>query len=219
MRILNINTNYLLIILYNILLSPEIFKKVYEHSGNYDGVVKIWIGPRLMCFLYDPRDVELILSSHVHIDKSSEYEFFKPWLGNGLLISTGQKWRSHRKLIAPTFHLNVLKSFIDLFNENSRQTVDKMRKEGGDFDCHDYMSEATVEILLETAMGVSKKTQDRSGYEYALAVMKMCDILHIRHTKIWLRPDFLFNFTKQGKYQIELLDIIHGLTRKVNIYL
>lgn len=168
-----------------------------------------------MVFLFDPRDVELILSSHVHIDKSPEYRLFEPWLGNGLLISTGQKWRSHRKLIAPTFHLNVLKSFIELFNENSIHTVNKMRKEAGSFDCHDYMSEATVEILLETAMGVSKKTQDRSGYEYALAVMKMCDILHIRHVKFWLRPDFIFNFTKQGKNQVALLDIIHGLTNKV----
>lgn len=60
----------------------------------------------------------------------------------------GQKWRSHRKLIAPTFHLNVLKSFIDLFNANSRDVVNKLKKEAGVFDCHDYMSECTVEILL-----------------------------------------------------------------------
>lgn len=61
----------------------------------------------------------------------------------------GHKWRSHRKLIAPTFHLNVLKSFIDLFNENSRNVVRKLKaEEGKTFDCHDYMSEATVEILL-----------------------------------------------------------------------
>ena len=63
--------------------------------------------------------------------------------------SIGHKWRQHRKLIAPTFHLNVLKSFIDLFNENSRLVVKKMQNENGKvFDCHDYMSECTVEILL-----------------------------------------------------------------------
>lgn len=105
--------------------------------------------------LYDPRDVELVLSSQVYIDKSNEYRFFQPWLGEGLLISTGHKWRSHRKLIAPTFHLNVLKSFIDLFNENSRHVVKKLSVEAGKtFDAHDYMSEATVEILLgECAFG------------------------------------------------------------------
>lgn len=196
--------------------SSDIFSNVYKKSFEFGGVVKLWIGPKLMVFLVDPRDVEIILSSHVHIDKSSEYRFFKPWLGNGLLISTGQKWRAHRKLIAPTFHLNVLKSFIDLFNANSRQVVEKLKKEDGkDFDCHDYMSEATVEILLETAMGVSKKTQDQSGYEYAMAVMKMCDILHVRHTKFWLRPDLLFNITNHAKIQEKLLKVIHGLTRKV----
>jgi cytochrome P450 family 4 len=43
----------------------------------------------------------------------------------------------------------------------------------------------------------------------------MCDILHLRHTKIWLRPNWLFNLTKYGKDQIRLLEIIHGLTKKV----
>ncbi|KAF2894180.1 hypothetical protein ILUMI_11993, partial [Ignelater luminosus] len=129
--------------------SSDIFKNVYAHSFNYAGIVKGWIGPRLFIAVYDPRDVEIILSSHIHSDKPSEYRFFEPWLGNGLLISTGEKWRVHRKLIAPTFHLNVLKGFIDLFNANSRATVEKMKKEEGNtFDCHDYMSEATVEMLL-----------------------------------------------------------------------
>ncbi|KOB64427.1 Uncharacterized protein OBRU01_20215, partial [Operophtera brumata] len=110
--------------------SADIFKNVVNKSAPFDkeAVVRLWIGSRLLVFLYDPRDVEVILSSHVHIDKAEEYRFFKPWLGNGLLISTGY--------------------FIDLFNANSRAVVDKLKKEAGDFDCHDYMSECTVEILL-----------------------------------------------------------------------
>lgn len=196
--------------------AATVFRTVVEKGKNFQSVAKLWIGPRLVVFLYDPRDVEIILSSQVYIDKSPEYEFFKPWLGEGLLISSGHKWRSHRKLIAPTFHLNILKSFIDLFNDNSRQVVKKLQSEGGKtFDAHDYMSEATVEILLETAMGVSKKTQNKSGYEYALAVMKMCDILHLRHRNIFLRNEFLFTLTKYYKNQGKLLDIIHGLTTKV----
>lgn len=43
----------------------------------------------------------------------------------------------------------------------------------------------------------------------------MCDILHLRHTKLWLRPDWLFNLSKYGKDQIRLLEIIHGLTSKI----
>lgn len=61
-----------------------------KKSEEYKDVVKLWIGPKLVIFLIDPRDVEIILSSHVYIDKSSEYRFFQPWLGDGLLISTGK---------------------------------------------------------------------------------------------------------------------------------
>lgn len=81
-----------------------------------------------------------------------------------------------------------------------------------------YMSSSSNSIsFTETAMGVSKSTQDQSGLEYAMAVMKMCDILHLRHTKIWMRPDMLFNWTQHSKNQSKLLDVIHGLTKKVRI--
>lgn len=43
----------------------------------------------------------------------------------------------------------------------------------------------------------------------------MSNILHMRHMKVWLRADWLFNLTKYGKDQIRLLEIIHGLTKKV----
>lgn len=124
-------------------------------------------------FLSDPKDVELILNSKVHLTKSSEYRYFKPWLGDGLLISKGEKWRSHRKLIVPAFHQFVLKSFVGAFNRNSWRLVKRMQKEvGKEFDVHDYMSEVTVDILLETAMGHPKMHNDREGFDYAMAVMK-----------------------------------------------
>lgn len=37
----------------------------------------------------------------------------------------------------------------------------------------------------------------------------------MRHRKVWLRPDWLFNLTKYGKNQIKLLEVIHGLTKRV----
>lgn len=116
---------------------------------SYENVVRIWVGPKLVVVLTHPADVELILNSSVHIEKSDEYRFFKPWLGNGLLISGGDHWRAHRRLIAPAFHQNVLKSFVETFNSNSLNVVRRMRKEvGKEFDVHDYMSETTVDILL-----------------------------------------------------------------------
>lgn len=52
----------------------DIFKRTYK-SFEFGSVVKMWIGPKLLIFLVDPRDVEIILSSHVHIDKAPEYRY------------------------------------------------------------------------------------------------------------------------------------------------
>lgn len=198
------------------LRNDEIMRKAMELSFVYGSVARGWLGYHLVVFLTEPSDIEIILNSYVHLNKSSEYRFFKPWLGDGLLISSGDKWKSHRKLITPAFHMNVLKTFFDVFNDNSLAVVKRMRKEvGKEFDVHDYMSEVTVDILLETAMGSTRTGENKEGFEYAMAVMKMCNILHIRQLKIHLRLDSLFNLTNIKREQDRLLGIIHSLTRKV----
>lgn len=53
-------------------------------------VVRIWLGPKLYVGIMDADDVELILASNVHLEKSVEYRLFEPWLGDGLLISNGK---------------------------------------------------------------------------------------------------------------------------------
>lgn len=76
-------------------------------------------------------------------------------------------------MIAPTFHLSVLKTFVPLFYENSRDLVIRLRDQiGKEFDCHDYLSAVTVDILLDTAMGLRESEKHKTGYDYALAVMK-----------------------------------------------
>lgn len=38
----------------------------------------------------DPEFSEIIYSSNVHITKASQYDYFKRWLGQGLLTSDGK---------------------------------------------------------------------------------------------------------------------------------
>uniref|UniRef100_A0A348G629 Cytochrome P450 1 n=1 Tax=Odontomachus monticola TaxID=613454 RepID=A0A348G629_ODOMO len=198
-------------------MKPEyLFSKAIEFHHQLGTVISAHLGPRAFVFLLDPQDIEIILSSSVHLDKSVEYGLFKPWLGDGLLITSGAKWRKHRKAIAPTFHMSILKTFVPLFYQNSLDLVNRLReKVGQEFDCHDYLSAITVDILTETAMGVSRKRRQNTSYEYAMAVMKLSDIVHRRHYDISLRLDQLFKFSKLAKMQQKLLDTVHSLTENV----
>lgn len=197
-------------------LQPEDVLELILKWDIYGKVTRLILGTKLFVFLVEPRDIEIILTSHVHIDKSSEYRFFKPWLGDGLLISSGEKWYSHRKIIAPTFHMAILKTFVPLFYENSIDFVKRLREQiGKEFDCHDYLSAVTVDILMETAMGVRGTQKNKCSSDYAMAVTEMCNIIHQRQYSLLLRFDTFFKFTNFAEQQKKLLKTIHGLTMQV----
>lgn len=39
-------------------------------------------------------------------------------LGDGLLLSAGDKWSSHRRMLTPAFHFNILKPYLKIFNDS-----------------------------------------------------------------------------------------------------
>lgn len=92
---------------------------------------------------------ELVLRSTKLITKSKAYDTFIPWLGTGLLISTGtnkhtrlywflcihngyilgEKWHKRRKLITPAFHFQILSKFVPVFNRCSDILIRKLEEE------------------------------------------------------------------------------------------
>jgi len=56
-------------------MPPEnILKKAIEYHTLYGNVIGAYLGTKAVVFLVDPQDVEIILSSSVHIDKSEDYQ-------------------------------------------------------------------------------------------------------------------------------------------------
>ncbi|KAH8245221.1 hypothetical protein KR032_006701 [Drosophila birchii] len=198
------------------LSNAEILAVGLGYLNKYGETMKAWLGNVLLIFLTNPKDIELILGGHQHLTKAEEYRYFKPWFGNGLLISNGHHWRHHRKMIAPTFHQSILKSFVPTFVDHSKTVVGRMALEAGkSFDVHDYMSTTTVDILLSTAMGVKKLPEGNKSFEYAQAVVDMCDIIHKRQVKLLYRLDSIYKFTKLREKGDRMMDIILGMTSKV----
>jgi cytochrome P450 family 4 len=47
----------------------------------------------------------------------------------GFFFFPGQKWRQHRRLLQPIFHLSVLEGFIGTFHDSARLLVEKLNTE------------------------------------------------------------------------------------------
>ncbi|XP_043545714.1 cytochrome P450 4V2-like isoform X2 [Chiloscyllium plagiosum] len=179
-------------------------------------LMKLWLGPLPFVVLFHAETVEVILSSSKHLDKSYAYKFLHPWLGTGLLTSTGNKWRARRKLITPTFHFTILMEFLEVMNEQASILLEKWEKKvgKGPFNCFSDVTLCALDIICETAMDKGVSAQNNSDSEYIRAIYKLSDLIHRRQKMPWFWPDFLFNMFGEGKEHDKALKILHAFTEK-----
>ncbi|GLG96599.1 Cytochrome P450 4C1, partial [Gryllus bimaculatus] len=197
----------------------DFFKRVTSTALEFGRIYKTWTGTFPEVHFHDAEHIEAILRSSVNISKGFIYDFVKPWLGTGLLTSTGQKWHSHRKLITPAFHFKILENFQSVFVEKSQILVEKLEKEVGNkkgFDVYPYITRCTLDIICETAMGTPVNAQDEKDRSpYVAAIYDISELVVSRLMRPWLHPEFIYFKTKNGRRYQECLDILHSFTKRV----
>lgn len=184
---------------------------------KYSPVFRIWIMGFPEVFIKDPDDVEIILSSGSHITKSLDYNLLQPWLGTGLLTSSGDKWHSHRKILTAAFHFKILEEYIHVFNSNSQALVQKLEEHIKQpfVDITPYITMCTLDIICETAMGVSVQAQRGGQAEYIKAVKRISELVVHRQMAPWLHRRFIFKLMPSGQEQAQVLRTLHGFTENV----
>lgn len=101
-------------------LTPsEFLLKLKELNGTLGRRFQVALGPDVLLVTSEKKDLEEILSSPQLISKAREYDMLRNWLGDGLLLSTGRKWHSRRKVITPAFHFKILEQFVEVFDQQS----------------------------------------------------------------------------------------------------
>ncbi|XP_075866768.1 cytochrome P450 4V2 isoform X2 [Microcebus murinus] len=199
--------------------AQEFFQQLIQYTEEYRHVplLKLWLGPVPMVALYQAENVEAILASSKQIDKSFVYEFLEPWLGLGLLTSTGNKWRSRRKMLTPTFHFTILEDFLDIMNEQANILVNKLEKHVNQeaFNCFFYITLCALDIICETAMGKNIGAQSNDDSEYVRAVYRMSDLIFRRMKMPWLWLESWYLMFKEGWEHKKGLKILHTFTNNV----
>ncbi|XP_050308447.1 cytochrome P450 4d2-like [Anthonomus grandis grandis] len=171
----------------------------------------------ILCSNYDLAEFILSSNNAAILDKSPDYTRFIEWLGTGLLTAPGKKWRGRRKIITPAFHFSILEQFVDVFEHNGKIMIEKLEKTVGkdSIDIYDYVTACALDIICETALGVSIHAQEGENSDYVFAVKELCRIPVDRSFTALKRYDSVFRFTPDYKVYKKHLKIAHSFTNNV----
>ncbi|XP_039304282.1 cytochrome P450 4C1-like [Solenopsis invicta] len=138
-----------------------------------------------------PDDLEVILNSTKHIDKSILYKLLHPWLGTGLLTSKCSKWQSRRKILTPAFHFNILQQFVEILIKEGENMTRSLKNAECTVtkDLLPFISEHTLNAICETAMGISLQGKDLFQQRYRKAVHRIGELMVYRLLRQWLWVD------------------------------
>jgi len=144
---------------------------------------------------------------------SGFYKFGLPWLGEGLLLGNGARWKRDRKLITPSFHFDILKSYIQPDNVACDKLIEKMvmyGESGESMEIYSNMSLCTLDVVLQCAFSYDNNVQrEGESHPYVQAVGDLA--------KIWMKRTAdpiayfgrVWDYTKEGKYFYKQCDFVH----------
>ncbi|EEZ97716.1 cytochrome P450-like protein [Tribolium castaneum] len=199
--------------------NKSIVNNVIHLVKKYKSPWKIWLGRQLYIVVTEPEDIEVVLNKA--LEKAENYNFLACLLQEGLFTGPVEKWKRHRKVILSTFSMPILKSFVEIFSENSLRMLPKLDKfvGKGTFDVCPILTNTALEITCETAMGTKIYEQAHSDYAYNLS--KALELVFMRMFQYWLHPNFIWSlsiYSKQLKQLSKQLEIfVQGIVTEKKV--
>uniref|UniRef100_A0ABK0LQV5 Cytochrome P450, family 4, subfamily f, polypeptide 1 n=1 Tax=Rattus norvegicus TaxID=10116 RepID=A0ABK0LQV5_RAT len=178
-------------------------KELTRLVGTYPQGFLMWIGPM----------VPVITLCHSDIVRS-----ILNASGDGLLVSAGDKWSRHRRMLTPAFHFNILKPYVKIFNDSTNIMHAKWKRlisEGSSrLDMFEHVSLMTLDSLQKCVFSFDSNCQEKSS-EYIAAILELSALVAKRHQQPLLFMDLLYNLTPDGMRFHKACNLVHEFTDAV----
>uniref|UniRef100_A0A8C2I351 aromatase n=1 Tax=Cyprinus carpio TaxID=7962 RepID=A0A8C2I351_CYPCA len=196
-------------------------EKIMKWSGQYPFAFPLWFGPSLSILnIHHPSYmIFFIFALFTEPKDDYAYKFFIPWLGDGLLVSTGQKWFRHRRLLTPGFHYDVLKPYVKLVSNSTKVMLGKWEvygKSGESFELFKHVSLMTLDSIMKCAFSCNRNCQTDSGTNpYIQAVYDLCHLVNVRFRVFPYHSKAIFHLSPHGYKFRKAARIAHNHTAEV----
>ncbi len=162
-------------------------------ADTYGEIVYFTIGGSKYCLIDSPDLIRHVLQeNHKNYTKGPGYERLREIIGDGLLTSEGETWRSQRKLAQPAFHKEKIEKLVGTVAEITQELVADWNQKTASptrLDIAQEMTALTLEIAGKTFLGTNPKSQ---ASVVAQAVSKVLKIADARGASLLRILDFIF---------------------------
>ncbi|XP_012519618.1 PREDICTED: phylloquinone omega-hydroxylase CYP4F2-like, partial [Propithecus coquereli] len=201
--------------------TEEGLRDVTQLVATYPQGFKFWRGPTLpLVNVYHPDIIRPVLNASAAIVRKDSifFGFMKPWLGEGLLLSVGDKWSRHRRMLTPAFHFNILKPYVKLFNDSvsiMHAKWQRLASEGSArLDMFEHISLMTLDSLQKCVFSFDSHCQEKPS-EYIAAIVELSALIQKRSRDILSYMDFLYYLTRDGQRFRQACHLVHDFTDAV----
>ncbi|XP_016976667.1 probable cytochrome P450 4ac2 [Drosophila rhopaloa] len=160
-------------------------------------------------------EAEEIFQSPKLITKNVIYDLLKPFLREGLLTSTDQKWHSRRKALTPAFHFNVLQSFLTIFKEECNKLTKVLNQSvNEELELNQVIPQFTLNNVCETALGV-KLDDMTEGLRYRQSIHAIEEVMQQRLCNPFFYNIVYFYLFGDYRKQVDNLKIAHDFSSRI----
>ncbi|GMR45337.1 hypothetical protein PMAYCL1PPCAC_15532, partial [Pristionchus mayeri] len=148
-----------------------------ESVNRGESILKMWIMHDSLFIPLNGKALQSALESNEEITKGADYDILVPWLGVGLLISTGDKWRARRKMLTLSFHFSMLDRYVETMNRHAKVLIDVLESHDGlETVLFPLLKLCTLDIICEATMGKELGAQLNTDQPYVSAIAKLMNL-------------------------------------------
>jgi enediyne biosynthesis protein E7 len=133
--------------------------RMRELNARFGDIYRVY-SPGRRCYVYvinHPDDVKRVLvSNHGNYLKGFGLDRVRMLLGNGIVTSDGELWRTQRYMMQPLFHRRVITRFGEVIEGANERLIARWEQHAGKgepINVTDEMSEVTLDVILRAIFG------------------------------------------------------------------
>jgi len=205
-------------------LKEECLTWYYERVDKYKYFERLWAGP-FSCILlaYHPETVKEVIRASTKPRNpggliASSYDMGTGWMGEGLILTNGQRWFRNRRLLTPSFHFEILKTYIEVYNSCSDilfEQMLKLSKSEQSLDLESLLNKYTQDIILRCAFSLESNCQTEKETEYAEAINELQQLWMERALNPMHFFEIIYRHSAKGKRFKQMCNVAHVHTEAI----